>query len=555
MSIRILAVGALLAVLAGGWSGPAGAFLMEPLDRGLVAVSMELTGDSVVKVKEEASLQAVRACVGRVFWGRELLIAQELLTNYLEKNHSRYVRGVETLKTDFTAGRPVLQLRVYVDYWALLHDLREKRFILVPRPRPYFKVFLAEKLGDEFATYATGREELNNALKDRNLYPYVEVLERPPSDVDVLSDPVLFDDAVIACERHGIELLVSGTSVTTRDAQKELYYDTYYFYTTNMKVALVRVDTGDVLARAEARGTASHTDEQRAIDLSIARAADLATGKLIETYEKVWGPMVLDRANYHLLLTGITPETLGLVRDSLAGFRNDSKVFLRQSYDRTAVLNVAFPGKREELIKHISTMAFPTLSIIPPVAVDARLAGEATMSITERTEIGKRIGLAPPEGQSGTYNYIVTSRVGIRAIDRATERTIVEVSASAQATGLDLPDVALESLRRAISQGLSTLNQEFPPFIDVVVLREAAYTVRLEEELAGTAKALSTLLARESSLASIDTDVGRDQSTIRLRYAEPKSEDENLLGKDPLLPDERIISSTRSNYLEIQVGE
>lgn len=553
--LRILALAGLAAMLAGLLPHAAHAYLMEPLDRGLVGVTMQLSGKSVDKVKNEASLKAVQSCVGRVFWGKDLLIAQDLLTKYLEKNHAKYVRGIETLATDFTAGRPVLTLRIYVDYASLLRDLRQKRFILVPKPRPYFKVFLAEKLGDEFAKYTTGREALTAALKDRNLHPYTEPLERPPSNVDVVADPILFEDARVSCERHDIEVLVSGSSQTTRIKQQELYYDTYYFYKTVMNVALVRVDTGETLATAEATGTASHTDEQRAIDLSITRAADQAVAKLMDTYSKVWGPMVLDQANYHLLLTGVTPQTLSLVKDSLSGFSRDSKVYERQKYDRTAVLNIVYPGKREDLMKAISTMSYPTMSVIPPVTVDGRLVGDGTVKVVEKTEIGKAVGEVPAPGQKVTYNYVFQTDLNLKLVDRGNGRTVVKVSASAKASGFDAPAVANQSWKNAASQALSALSTHFPPSIEVVDLREGSYALHMSKDLSDVGTALAQDIANESTIGQVDHSLADGRFTITLKYPEPEAKDDNLLGKDPFLPDQSIVSSTRRNYLEIQVGE
>lgn len=553
--VRILAWTGLVALLATVSPRPAAAFLMEPLDQGLVAVTLEASGESVEKVKSAASLEAVRSCVGRVFWGRDLLIATDLLSSYLEKSHSEFVRGIETLETDFTAGRPVLTLRVYVDNAALEQDLRTKRFLFTPRPRPYFKVFLAEKLGEEFATYTTGHDALTAALKDRNLHPYTDLVERPPSSVDVAADSVLLEDGLVACERHGIELLVSGTAATRRDEQKELYYDTYYFYTTTLKVVMIRVDTGDILATAESRGTASHTDEQRAIDLSITRAADQATDNLIVEYEKVWGPMVLDHADFHLLLTGVTPQTLSLVKDSLAGFSRDSKVFMRQSYDRTAVMNVVYPGKRDDLIKAISTMSYPTMSIIPALAIDAKLVGDSSITMVERKEIGASVGQKPAEGQAGIYSYVIQTDLTLRMMDRGNGREVTRVITSAKASGLDPAAVAQESWGNAVSQAMTDLNREFPSAIQIVNLREAAYTIELDKKLTDVAPAYVQRLARETTIGTTEQGIHKGKTTVTLRFAPPAAEEDTLLGKDPFLPDASLVASARHNYLEIQVGE
>jgi hypothetical protein len=548
--------GAGLVALAIGVSAVrADAFVMEPLDHGLVAVTMTRSGENEDVVKQDASLEAVRACVGRIFWGPDLLIAEDLLSSYLQKNHAQFVNAIEVLDTDFLAGRPQLTLRVFVNNRALQTDLRQKRFVIKPRPRPFFKVFLAEKLGNQFATYTTGQEALTAALQDRNLQPFEGVIDRPPTNIDVVADPILLNDALVACERNDIEILISGTSSTTRDNVREMYYDTYYFYTTLMDVALVRVDTGEVLARSEARGTASHIDEQRAIELSIRRAAGRITNDLADYYDRVWGPMVLNRAEYTLLLTGITDETLSLIRNALEGFSREANVYLRQRYDRTAVLNVVFPGERSELIKTISSHPYPTLRIIPPTEVDARLTGDSATRLVQKVDITK----TPVDAQAQApriFNYQYETRTTLKLIDLRTNGGVVQVTATGTADGLDPQATALDSWRNALGNALALLNKDFPTNIEVVNLKEAVYTLIFPKAEKPLAEYVADQLRIDSpQLGKVQVHTREGSPAVQISYTAPAAQESNLLGQAPFLPDETLTAAARRNYLEIQVGE
>lgn len=543
----------LLALCLAGPGRPAAGLMVSPLGDGLIAVTLTVDGETVDSAKQAASLQAVRAIVGRLAWGQELLLAEQLLGRYLENTHQNFVRSIEPIQTDFVAGRPRMNLRVFVDSADLARDLREKRFLYRPLPRPFFKVFLAEQLENEYATYTTGRDSLTAAFQDRNLRPFDGVIDTPPNNADVADDAILFEDALVACERRGVEVLVSGKSVTRRDSVKELYYDTYYFYSTEMKATLVRVDTAEVLARVTSRGSASHTDQQQAIDISIRRAASEAVRELADQFDLVWGSMVLDKADYRILLTGVTPQTLELVRQRLAGFSQQSKVYLRQSYDRSAVLTMVYPGNREDVIKELETMSYPPLQIVSEREVSGSLSGQIQIVQEQKLNVGRETGMSAvgePTGSLFTYRYKAIATLTLS--NTKTGLKLASVDSEQSATSLDAAEAAVDSWRMALGSALAEMHKKMPVNIQSFILADANYTFVFPRDLKATASNFAKRMQTESPLAKVAQRETRTQTLITMTYL---LGGENLLGRDSFLPDASLIPSLQRNWLEVQVGE
>ncbi len=552
-SSMCLALAGVLLVLA---QSAASAFVIEPLKGGIVAVTLTVTADTVEAAQQEAILEAVRANIGRTFWGSDLIVARDLLTSYIEKSGGKFITAIDTLKTDFVEGKPKLELRVFVDYNALEKDLKEKRFVYTPRVRPYFAVFLAEKLGEEYAKYTTGRSAVTAAFQDRNLRPYEGILDTPPSNNDVASDPILLEDALIACEKRGIELLISGSTSTKRDVVKDIYYDTFFFYTTDIQAVMVRVDTREELARVKARGSAADRDEQQAIDLSIRRAATLAVNQMADKFEDVWGYMVLDKADYRILLTGITPKTLTLVKNSIAGISRDTKVFLRQQYDRSAVLAVVYPGSREDLVKAISTTKYPTLGIIPAPILQGRLEGSARTTLAGKYDVVKSAGLPADSGRKDIYSYRYETTMKLRMVNLKSGLPVAEITGRGEASDLNESNALIASWRQALIQAMADLTKAFPKDYVGLNLEEAVYTTKMAKAQRPQAAQFVRDLELESPLSSVSQESAEGGVQViqkfQVRGGDASS---NLLGKDPLLPDTGFVTSPQRRWLEIQVGE
>ena len=115
--------------------------------------------------------------------------------------------------------------------------------------------------------------------------------------------------------------------------------------------------------------------------------------------------------------------------------------------------------------------------------------------------------------------------------------------------------VAVESWRNALSKALSGLNEKFPQSIHEVILREGKYSTTFPAQDEAQSKSLAERLGKESVQSTVNRALRENQWQVTLTYQTPKDPGENLLGKDPFLPDTTLGASPRRSYLEIQVGE
>ena len=347
---------------------PVAAFLVTPLDDGKLAVEVQATGESREQAVEAAKLEAVRGTVGRVYLSDSLTLADDLLQKYLDNYGQEFVSAVEVLDERYQAGENHLAARVFVDYDRLIDDLSEKKFLFTPAYKPRFVTFMTERLDGEISKDGVARETLSQSLNALGMRRYGSELSTPPADTDVVQDELLLDSAVISAQRSGVEIIVSGGVSTTLREKRRLYYDEYWFYDTEMTACMVRVDTGEVLFEATAQGSASDKNQVNAVRTAIQRASEKVAERLLEQYQDFWPIVVQKNANFEVLLTGITDETLEIVKQNIERLGRNANVHLRKRFDRSAVLAIEFDGPKSDLLNNLESCPFPTLNILNPEA-------------------------------------------------------------------------------------------------------------------------------------------------------------------------------------------
>jgi hypothetical protein len=362
LAALVLAAGLLIA------PATSGAYTVTPLEEGRIAVELQAAGTDRAAAITAARQEAVRGAAGRVLLGENLVLAEELLTKYLANYGDRFVTAVEVLDQRFEAGELRLNARVFIDYDALARDLDEKMFLYKPAYRPQFAAFMNERLDGESAGQGTAREALTQALRALGMRPYANELPSPPSSTDVTADDLLFEAAMVSAQRAGVEVVVSGEVSTTLRERRELYYDEFWFYDTEMTARMVRVDTGEVLFEAKAFGSASDKNPSNAIRLAIERAAEQVSAELVGEFEQFWPRVVQARSDYQVLFTGVDDEKVRIIMQNIERLGQGVKVSVRKGYDRTAVLAIDFPGSREQLIENLLSCPYPTLSVTNPEA-------------------------------------------------------------------------------------------------------------------------------------------------------------------------------------------
>lgn len=344
-------------------SGAAPAAQITPLDEKTVSVTISTSGKTRDEALRAAKEEAVIGAAGRVLLDDKLIRADELLEKYLRNYASRFVVGVEVLHDDFKAGRTLIDSRVFIDYTALIADLEEKRFLYSPAYKPLFQVFMSETLEGNPMSQEVARPLLTNALQGQGLRPYEGTLTDAPLNVDVSLDPLL-DPAIVASELHNIEIVITGSTKTKLREEKKVYYDNFYFYDCDMEVKFLRVDTGEVLYRVSAAGSASNRDRAEAIRIAIDRAAQSIAKDVATEYRAFWPSVVQSKADYEILLTGSNDELVRIVSQHLDRLGRGTKIDVKKKFDGTAVLSVRTPVTREEILEVIRGCPYPTLTVV-----------------------------------------------------------------------------------------------------------------------------------------------------------------------------------------------
>lgn len=354
-----------LALAASATMAPA--IQVTPLDDHLVSVVNETRGTSREEAVDNAKRDAVLAATGRVLLDGKLFLADDLLQKYLSNYYAKFVDGVEITDDSFTEGRAVINSRVFVNYDRLIADLNEKRFLYTPAYKPQFAVFLDEKLDGQEIPQQVGRQLLQNALKAKGIKSYEGAIEDPKVTVDVSSDDLLLANATVAAQRRDVEFIISGKSTTKLREERRAYYDTFFFYDTNLEVSFIRVDTGEKLFTTTTSGSASSRDRADAVRTAIERAADAASIELANYYKGFWPRVVQGKADYEILLTGTDDELTRIVSQQVGRVSTGTTIEVKKKFDRSAVLSVSSSSSRADVINAIRGCSYPTLTIIREV--------------------------------------------------------------------------------------------------------------------------------------------------------------------------------------------
>jgi hypothetical protein len=355
------------ALILGALSQTVPALTVTPLDDSLVAVQISTAGATREDALRQARERAVLGTAGRVLLDSQLIRADELLQKYLTNYAANFVKAVEVQSEQFRGGENVLTSRVFVNYAALVSDLEEKRFLYTPAFKPMFAVFMQEQLDGNRLPQEVARPLLRNALEVVGLKAYGGTIGTPPTSVDVATDADLLREAVIAAERRNVELIVTGTTNTTLREQRQVYYETFYFYDCEMSVQLVRVDTGEVLHQTTTTAAASNRDRAEAVRLAIERAAELTANELEEKYQHFWPRVVQSGSDFEVLLTGANDELIRIVTQHLSKVSIDAEISLKKRFDSSAVLTVRSSASRQSIIEALRGCPYPNLTIVREV--------------------------------------------------------------------------------------------------------------------------------------------------------------------------------------------
>lgn len=189
-----------------------------------------LSGASVEAIETVAKERALASTVGEFTFDNRYILAPEMLDRYLERRLEDFVSGVKVLHVKQGAGSIEAEVQVAINRGRLEHDLTEKRFFYHPRRRPYFHVSIEENLDGATPSDEPTRAAILRALADRSGQPTPFPILVPAPGLDVDANQDLLYQALVACRRQGIELLVTGTIDCRLEKSERLYYTEYAHY-------------------------------------------------------------------------------------------------------------------------------------------------------------------------------------------------------------------------------------------------------------------------------------------------------------------------------------
>lgn len=337
---------------------------MEQIDKNLVKINLTIRGQDEQSLIESASINAVQKCIGRLYASKYLIMARPLLENYLARYYSKFIYSVETVNKRHIGDDVEMELNIYVLFDELAKDLKEKRFLYIPRYKPYFAVFIEEKLDGQPASELIAHEQVKNVPKDRAVRLLETAIMYPPSNVDITKEPELLSSALKEAQKNGIELIISGDSQTRLVKKQQLYYDVFYFYENSLTLKLIRADTGEILFEKSHIQLAYDTDEQQAIKNCIIFSTQVVANALIDYYTEIWDKLFLNNVDYQILISGINKEHLKLLTKGIKSLHPQAEVYIRAFYKNTVVLNLMYPGTKDELQHLIKTFSYPNFRIL-----------------------------------------------------------------------------------------------------------------------------------------------------------------------------------------------
>ncbi len=288
-----------------------------------------------------ACIRAVHATVGRVLFSDYSLQARELLEPYLQKNWQQYTASFYVLERRFDRTGFGCRIRVLTYPELVTRDLREKKFLYLPRPNPYHYVYLAETVEGQFSGSDLGRQAALATLKSEGANVTEAGSALPPDNVYALESAPLLAAARQAATRLGAEIVVTGRAETTKISEEQIFYDVLHTYQTRVHLDMIRVDDGTLLGSVDETERASGTNAEEAMAEGIRTAVESTVLELTARTRGDWPKQALDAGKYSLLFTDVTPEeTEALMEYMESRLSFGSRAWLKTYYGGVAVVNI-----------------------------------------------------------------------------------------------------------------------------------------------------------------------------------------------------------------------
>jgi hypothetical protein len=334
----VVTIALLAACLAAPQTGSA-AIAVERHD--LLTMEYQQVGANEEEAVRLAGIRAVHATIGRILFSDYGLQARDLLEPYVQKNWQKFVASSYVLERRTDRDGFGVRIRVQTLPETLARDLREKRFLYLPKTVPYHYVFMSENVDGRPSSSDLARRAISEAIVEEGGRVYSDGIASPAPNADVLSQPDLFSAAREAAVRRGASVIVAGRCVTTKVGEQEVLYDRMHTYETNVRIDILRADDGTVLGSAENVERASDANADTARDDSVRAAIRAGHERIAEQVRVLWKNTTLEKARFQVMFTNLTPaETKTLLRYLQAELGHGTKAVVRSYFGNVAILSI-----------------------------------------------------------------------------------------------------------------------------------------------------------------------------------------------------------------------
>lgn len=315
--------------------------------RNLQSYEYELTGKTEKEIIREATVRGLKSTASRLYFGNYILIGRDVLEPYLTLHGDKFVLGREVLEREVLAdGSLRMRVKVGVDVDALYDDLQEKKFIAKPKVRPIVAVSIAETKNGEPQTDGRARLLLERALAKSELRVESSRLEPFGLEQNVAASPEVLRNAREEAQRGDVDVIITGAFSVEAKREEVILFDQVFYTAGKLDLKLVRVDTGEVVrSYSDSYSTAGPTAEASVTNLLNAMVGRAAEG-ISKDFQAQWTNTMLDKGDYRLIISGVTPEILATVSDQIKALSPGVQLFVKANYGDVVVMNLLYPGSK-----------------------------------------------------------------------------------------------------------------------------------------------------------------------------------------------------------------
>jgi hypothetical protein len=317
---------------------------LRPMLPGLVTYGFQLQGADEEEILDQARVRALQSSAARIYFDNYYLLGRDLLRNYLMAGGKKFI-----VRTDVTDRRILandrleLRLKLSVDLNALFRDLNEKHFIAEPNLRPLVTVHLHELVDGKPNALAEGRERVEKTLQDFLFRTRSREMRQVSLNEDLSTSPGLLALARLEAQRHNVDILITGALTVRPGNREKILFDEYSFQEAELALKMYRVDNGELLQEVTDRYSASGDTAEAAAKQVLDALVTRATRRLAETLRAVWGYVMLDMADYRLMVGGLDPERKITVLNDLKRFSPEIQVYEKAYYGNVWIVNLVLP--------------------------------------------------------------------------------------------------------------------------------------------------------------------------------------------------------------------